>query len=110
MNLEDQRARRLSFATARELCLYFQRNQTRASYCAIGLMYPTALGLQASQVDQRHRAVGNLHELGGFLYEQGLKVGIDEAKLAEVVSPIWDELLAQAFPTEAEVNKEMGNF
>ena len=109
MNLDDQRPRRLDFATVRELCLYFQRNQTRASYAALGLLYPGALGLTAAQVDQRYRAVGNLHDLGGALYEAGLGAGVDEAQLAELVPPLWEALMSQAFPAEQEVAEEMGN-
>ena len=109
MNLDDQRPRRLDFATVRELCLYFQRNQTRASYAALGLLYPQALELTSSTVDQRHRALGNLHELGGWLYEVALGRGIDEAQLADLVPAMWERLMGQAFQSEQEVSEEMGN-
>lgn len=109
MNLDDQRPRGLSFATARELCLYLDRNPERASYAALGLLYPQALQLDARQVDQRHRAVGNVHDLGGWCYEAAVRVGIDEAQLAEIVPTLWQDLLAQAFPSDAAVKEEMGN-
>ena len=101
--------RRLDFATVRELCLYFQRNQTRASYAAIGLLFPAALGLTAQQVDARFRALGNLHDLGAWLYEAGLRAGVDEVALAESIGPVWERLVAQAFPSDAEVSEELGN-
>ena len=101
--------RRLDFATVRELCLYFSRNQTRASYAAIGLLYPEALALTASQVDARYRALGNLHELGAWCYEAGLRAGVDEVALADHIGPVWERLVAQAFPSDAEVSAELGN-
>jgi hypothetical protein len=110
MNLDDQRPRRLDFATVRELCLLFRLNQPRASYAALGLLYPGVLGLTGAQVDQRYRAVGNLFDLAADLYKTGcLEAGVDEAKLAELVPPLWPTLLSQAFPSEEEVAEEMGN-
>ena len=110
VNLEDQRPRRLSFATARELLFYFRRNEVRASYCALGLLYPAALGLQAAEVDQRHRAFGNLHDLGAALYKEGvLNHDVDEGQLAPLIPQFIEVLVSQVFPSEQEVKKEMGN-
>lgn len=109
MDLSSLAPRRLDFATVRELALYFSRNQTRASYAAVGLLYPSALGLTPQQVDARFRSVGNLHDLGGWLYEAGHRVGVDEVVLAEQIGPLWERLVAQAFPSDAEVNAEVGN-
>ena len=101
--------RRLDFATVRELCTYFDRNPTRASFCALGLLFPQRLELTAQQVDSRHRQLGNLHDLGGWLYQQGVQAGTDELQLAEIAQQLWDHLLPLAFPGQAEVTAEMGN-
>ena len=107
--MDLSKPRRLDFATVRELCLYFQRNQTRASYAAIGLLFPSELSLTAQQVDARFRAVGNLHDLGAWCYEAGLRVGVDELAIADHIGPVWERLVAQAFPSDAEVSADVGN-
>jgi len=101
--------RRLDFATVRELFALFAQNELRATFAALGLLYPSAVGLTAAAVDARYRTLGNVFALGGWLYEVAHERGIGEAEIAEQAEGIWGVLLGDTFPTDDEVREELGN-
>lgn len=102
--------RKLDFATTRELFALFSQNELRATWAALGLLHPDSLGLSLSVVLARHRTFGNLFELGGWIWSEASKRGIDEAALSAVAEDLWGSLLGDTFPTDAEVKREVGNF
>ena len=104
----DAAAARL-FATVRELCLYFSRNQTRASYAAIGLLYPEAFSAHSVTSGRAVSRAGQPARAGAWCYEAELRAGVDEVALADHIGPVWERLVAQAFPSDAEVSAEVGN-
>lgn len=109
LDLSAHKPRTLDFATTRELLMYADRNPIRASYAALALLYPDALGLQAATVDSRYRQLGSLHELGGMVWERAVNKGIDEAQLSDAMTPVWADLMARQFPSADEVASEVGN-
>jgi|MDTA01.1.fsa_nt_gb hypothetical protein len=101
--------RRLDFATKRELFALFAQNELRATWAALALIHPDALGLTPAAVDARHRTFGNLFAFAGWVWGHGSEAGIDEAAIASVAESLWSSLLGETFPTDPEVKAELGN-